>query len=122
MTRDPVAWRVIEQGWSVLDADGGEVGKVDQIVGDVDADIFDGLTVGDGGIVLTRSRYVPAERVAEIYRGEIVLDLSSEQAAQLEPYSQLRSEPLADLAPADAGRGRNQGLGGLLRGWFGGRR
>ena len=60
MTGDPVAWRVIEQGWTVLDADGNEVGKVDQVTGDFNADIFDGITVGDGGTVLTRARYVPS--------------------------------------------------------------
>jgi len=96
---EPVAWRVIERGWRVLDADGNEIGVVNSIVGDVDADIFDGLAVGDGGAVLTRSRYVPAEHVAEIRRGEIALDLSPEEAARLEPYAEPVSEPLADLEP-----------------------
>lgn len=49
---------MIEQGWSVLDATGNEIGKVDQITGDLNADIFDGITVGDGGTVLTRPKYV----------------------------------------------------------------
>jgi uncharacterized protein YrrD len=70
---DPVAWRVVEPGWRVLDADGNEVGKIDEIAGDVEADIFDGFMVGDGGTVLTRSKYVPAEEVAAIYEGEVVL-------------------------------------------------
>ncbi len=101
MTGDPVAWRVIERGWSVLDAAGNEIGKVDQITGDVNADIFDGITVGDGGTVLTRVRYVPSERVAEIREGEIVLDLSPEEAAKLEPFREPISEPLADLTPPE---------------------
>jgi hypothetical protein len=101
MTGDPVAWRVIERGWRVLDAAGNEVGKVDRITGDVEADIFNGIAVGDGGTVLTRSRYVPAEHVAEIREGEIVLDLSPEEVANLEAYQEPISEPLADLAPAD---------------------
>jgi rRNA processing protein Gar1 len=32
---DPVAWRVIEQGWRVVDAEGNVVGYVDQITGDL---------------------------------------------------------------------------------------
>jgi uncharacterized protein YrrD len=99
VTGDPVAWRVIERGWRVWDAAGNEVGKVDRITGDVDADIFNGITVGDGGTVLTRARYVPAEHVAEIREGEIVLDLSPEEVAELEPYREQVSGPLADLAP-----------------------
>lgn len=109
MTGDPVAWRAIERGWSVLDADGNEIGKVGQVTGDLNADIFDGLTVGDGGTVLTRTRYVPAENVAAIYEGEVVLDLHADEAARLEPYSEPVSEPLADLASErdeESGRGR----------------
>ena len=96
---DPVAWRVIEPGWSVLDAAGNEIGKVDQITGDVNGDIFDGITVGDGGTVLTRAKYVPAENVAQILEGQITLDLSPEDAAKLQPYTEPVSEPLADLEP-----------------------
>jgi hypothetical protein len=118
MSSEPVAWRVIEQGWSVLDADGGEVGRVDQVVGDREADIFDGLTIGDGGTVLTRARYVPSEHVARIRRGEVALDLSADDAAKLEPYVEPVAEPLADLAPekeSSAQRGPRGNLGGLLR-------
>jgi len=96
---DPVSWKAIEQGWSVLDAAGDEIGKVDQITGDLNLDIFDGITFGDGGTVLTRARYVPAERVVEILQGEVRLDLSAEQAAQLEPYEEPVVEPLAALEP-----------------------
>jgi uncharacterized protein YrrD len=91
---------VIEPGWSVLDAAGNEIGKVDKITGDVEADIFDGLAIGDGGTVLTRSRYVSAEHVAQILEGQITLDLSPEDAAKLQPYTEPVSEPLADLEPA----------------------
>ena len=114
MTEDPVAWRVIERGWSVLDAAGNEIGKVDQITGDVEADIFDGITVGDGGTVLTRPKYVPSEHVASITRGEIVLDLTPEEVAKLAPYQELTSEPLASLK-ADP----EQASGGLFERLFG---
>lgn len=68
---DPVAWTVIERGWKVLDADGGEVGYVDEVRGDPEADIFDGLNVTKG--LLSGREYVPSERVGEIREGEIRL-------------------------------------------------
>ena len=83
----------------MLDADGNEIGKVDQITGDLNADIFDGITVGDGGTVLTRARYVPAENVAEIREGVIRLDLSPDDAAKLAPYTETVVEPLEALEP-----------------------
>lgn len=136
MRGDPVAWRVIERGWSVVDAEGNEVGKVDQVTGDLEGDIFDGITVGDGGSVLTRARYVPSESVAGIFQGEVVLGLSAAEAAGLEPYQAPVSEPLAALAPEPEAGGRqtpadvaerlglnsNRRLGNLLRERFFGRR
>jgi hypothetical protein len=101
MTGDPVAWQVIEQGWSVLDADGHEIGKVDRVTGDLNADIFNGLTFGDGGTVLTRARYVPAEHVAAISQGEVTLDLHADDVSKLESYTAPVSEPLAELLPAE---------------------
>ena len=62
---DPVAWTVVERGWAVAASDGNEVGKVDQVLGDPEADIFDGLSVGAGAI-LDRPRYVPSEKVGAI--------------------------------------------------------
>ena len=62
---DPVSWLLIEPGWEVVDADGRRVGKVDEVLGEDEADIWDGLTV-DG-------KYVPAEQVASIVEGLITL-------------------------------------------------
>lgn len=104
MAGDPVAWRAIEQGWTVLDADGNAVGSVDQVTGDLNGDIFDGITFGDGGTVLTRARYVPAEQVAAIYEGEVVLRLHADDVARLEPYTAPVSEPLESLIPEEERR------------------
>lgn len=104
MSADPVSWKMIERGWRVLDAEGNEVGEVDQITGDLDADIFDGLTVSDGGSVLTRPRYVASEHVGAIREGEVTLDLSAQAVARLEPYTEPVSEPLEALEPERAGQ------------------
>ena len=47
---DPVAWKVVERGWTVAASDGNEVGKVDQVIGDPEADIFDGLAAATAGL------------------------------------------------------------------------
>ena len=74
---DPVSWMVIEQGWSVVDADGDDVGRIDEVLGDEDADIFNGLQVLTG--VLGTPKYVPAERVGEIVEGRVRLDLKKDE-------------------------------------------
>jgi rRNA processing protein Gar1 len=64
-TPDPVSWLLVEPGWTVVDAEGSKVGKVDEVLGDEQTDIFHGLVV-DG-------REILAENVAEIREGEIRL-------------------------------------------------
>ena len=60
MAGDPVSWLLVEPGWTVVDAHGEKVGKVDEVLGDEQIDIFHGLVV-DGEEIL-------AERVARDQR------------------------------------------------------
>ena len=68
---DPVSWKVVEQGWKVLDEAGERLGHVREITGDPEADIFDGVEVSHG--LLGRTEYIPSERVVDIRRGEVVV-------------------------------------------------
>jgi hypothetical protein len=68
---DPVSWLLVEPGWEVVDADGASVGKVHEVLGDEQRDIFDGLQVSTGA--LSESRYVPAEEVGTIVEGRVQL-------------------------------------------------
>jgi hypothetical protein len=83
---DPVSWLAIERGWQVRDTDGNELGKIGEVTGDANADIFDGLTVSGG--VLGRARYVPSEQVAEIREGMVVVDLGGRSAETLQPFEE----------------------------------
>ena len=74
---DPVSWMMIEQGWSVVDADGEDVGRIDEVLGDPEADIFNGLQVLTG--ILGTPQYVPAERVGEIVEGRVQLELKKDE-------------------------------------------
>jgi len=79
---DPVSWLQIEQGWNVVTSDGVDVGTVAQIEGDKQDDIFDGLAVESGKQI----RYVPGERVGQIFPGQVTLKLGSSDLGTLEPF------------------------------------
>lgn len=81
---DPVAWLVVEAGWEVVSSDGEKVGAVDEVLGDQNADIFDGLAVAPG--VLKKAKYVPSERVGEIVEGRVTLQLTPVEFDALDEY------------------------------------
>lgn len=71
---DPVAWLLIEPGWEVVDASGKEVGKVEEVVGDRESDIFNGLNIATS--LLGKTHYVAAEEVGEITEGRVQIGAS----------------------------------------------
>lgn len=73
---DPVSWMMIEQGWSVVDSEGNDVGRIDEVLGDEEADIFNGLNILKGAI--GTKTYVPAEVVGEIVEGRVQLTLTKD--------------------------------------------
>jgi sporulation protein YlmC with PRC-barrel domain len=83
MSRDPVAWTMIEAGWKVFDAEGDEIGTVYEITGDAEADIFDGLAIEHSG-----RRYVPSEKVGQIFEGEVHLTLTRGEVATLDAFKE----------------------------------
>ena len=80
---DPVAWTVAEKGWKVVGSDGSDLGKVVEVLGDYQADIFDGLRVSGG--LFKGTRYVPSEQVGPIYEGEIHLTIDRGAFERLPP-------------------------------------
>ncbi len=81
---DPAAWIVVERGWEVVSSDGHKVGTVDEMLGDPNADIFDGVAVHPG--LLKKPKYVPAERVGEIVDGRVTLELTKAEFDALDDY------------------------------------
>ena len=65
VTGDPVAWLLIEPGWTVYDANGEKVGKVKQVLADEQADIFHGVLVERG--LLGDEEEIVADRIAGIH-------------------------------------------------------
>jgi hypothetical protein len=83
---EPVSWFLVEKHWNVVGADGEEIGKVEEVVGDSSADIFSGLTVGTG--LLHKAHFVPAELVAEIVDGEVRLSIGKDEFERLDEYKE----------------------------------
>jgi len=91
---DPVSWKAVEKGWAVYDRGGEAAGKVEEIAGDEEADIFDGFGIKTGA--LGAVKYVPAEVVASIAVGEIRLTISAGEVAQL---ADMRAEVEEQIIP-----------------------
>ncbi len=70
---DPISWLLIERGLRVVDRDGAELGRVEDVLGDEDKDIFNGLAIKSSrfGAAL----YLPAERVVSITTDAVEVDL-----------------------------------------------
>jgi hypothetical protein len=84
---DPVAWTVVESGWVVVASDGSEVGKVDKVLGEPEADIFDRLAAG-AGTALDRPVYVPSEQVGAIEDGTVHLTIDADAYGRLTRYEE----------------------------------
>lgn len=96
---DPVSWFMIEPGWKVVDAEGKEIGAVDEVAGDSTNDIFNGLAISTS--LLGKPLYVPAERVAAITEGRIELAMSK---AELQALGEYREPPTtAEILPDKEG-------------------
>jgi hypothetical protein len=96
----PVSWLMIEPGWTVTGADGHDIGRVSEVIGDSSHDIWDGLAVASGP--LSRPKYVAAEQVESIVEGRVTLKLTKAQFDALgeyeEPPTTAEIEP--EAAPA----------------------
>jgi hypothetical protein len=126
---DPVSWLMIEPGWHVVSADGEDVGRVEAVTGDSNADIFDGLAIASG--MVARPRYVPAEQVGEITDGQVHLKLDKAAIEQLGEYDvpaaeiDVEPEKASVLQRAEAGlvhpneREHRTGLMRRVLDWFG---
>ena len=79
---NPISYLVLADGTPVLASDGQEVGRVEHVLADADADVFDGIIVdmraGPGG-----HRFADADQVDAIHEHGVVLALDADAAARL---------------------------------------
>jgi hypothetical protein len=84
-----VAWIAIDRGAVVVAADGSEIGKVNEVAGDEEHDIFDGLAVKHSRF--RADRYIASERVKAIWPDRVETDLSAQEAESLPEYRESRT-------------------------------
>lgn len=90
----PGSYLALEPGTPVYSSDGQELGKVEHVLADADADIFDGLVI-DTSVLPGGHRFADAPRVAEIFERGVVLGLAAQDAERL-------PEPSANPAVMEA--------------------
>jgi uncharacterized protein YrrD len=106
--RPQIAWKAIEGRTPVFSTEGEAVGKVSQVVGDPEADVFTGLAVSLGAF--ERDRFVASEHVRGIWADRIDVALPR---AEIERLSAYEEAPTVRWLP---------GRAGFFRRLFGGRR
>jgi hypothetical protein len=82
---DQVSWKAIEPGAKVFSSEGEAVGKVSQVVGDANADVFTGLALSIE--TFGHDRFVASERVAGIYPDRIDLALTKQEIERLPEHT-----------------------------------
>ena len=93
----PVSWKTIERDAVVVSSDGEEAGRVAEVAGDPEADIFNGLVLSLG--TLGKDRYLPAERVLGIWPQRVEVDATADELRALPAYE----EPVAEhVVPRDS--------------------
>ena len=68
----PSSYLALEPGAPIYSCDGEKVGKVERVLREPDADIFEGITL-DG------DRFVKGEQVEEIFEGGVLLKIEAQQ-------------------------------------------
>jgi hypothetical protein len=85
-----ISWKTIEKGARVIASDDQELGKVAEIAGDTEADIFSGLVVSLSR--LSSNRFLPSERVTGIWPDRVTTSIASDEVESLAEYE----EPVAE--------------------------
>ena len=84
----PASYLTLEEGAAVVSSDGERIGRVEEVLADTQADVFDGIVIGRGPLGLDR-RYVDADHVDRIHERGVVLAITATAAAALpEPRRQ----------------------------------
>jgi uncharacterized protein YrrD len=92
---NPISYLVLADGTPVMTSDGEEVGRVEHVLADPDADVFDGVIVdmraGPGG-----HRFADADKVDAIYERGVVLSVDADGASTLPEPSENPATMAAD--------------------------
>ena len=85
-----ISYLTLEKGTPVFAADGEEIGKVHEVVADLQTDIFDGLAI-ERGLLPGHRHYVDAELIDRIHERGVLLTIDAAAAEGL-PASERSAE------------------------------
>src|SRR5919109_1284024 len=94
----PASYLILEKGVPAFSSDGAPVGKVEHVLADPDADVFDGIVL-DTSVLPGGHRFVDATQVDEIYERGVVLTLDRDAAERLPVPSE--NPGAIDVGPDD---------------------
>jgi hypothetical protein len=94
----PASYLTLEKGAAVLARDGARIGRVEHVLADPDADIFDGIVL-DTSVLPGGHRFVDASQVDEVYERGVVLTVDAEAAQSLPEPSE--TPATVDVGPED---------------------
>jgi hypothetical protein len=89
---NPASYLVLADGTPVLSSDGEELGTVEHVLADADADVFDGVIVD----LRPGHRFADASQIEAIYERGVLLAMSADAAERL-------PEPAENPAVLDSG-------------------
>jgi uncharacterized protein YrrD len=78
----PTSYLVLTDGTDVYSSDGEALGKVEHVLSDSDADIFDGIVI-DTSVLPGGHRFVDAPQIDRIYERGVVLTVDAAAAEKL---------------------------------------
>jgi hypothetical protein len=109
-----ISWKSIEHDWAVECSDGETIGKVFLVVGDENADIFDGLAITQhGGFAfhnyVDRPHYIEAAKVGEIDdSGRVSLTITADEARSLPLHDPPASAEISSEESSIVDRARDE--------------
>jgi hypothetical protein len=78
----PISYLALDEGVPVYSSDGKEVGRVEHVLADADADIFDGVIL-DRSVLPGGHRFADASLVDELHERGVVLSVDAAGAERL---------------------------------------
>ncbi len=69
----PISYLVLEKGTDVYTSDGKKHGKVNEVLADLQRDIFEGIVVDPMPLIPGDLKEIPADRVEAIYERGVVI-------------------------------------------------
>jgi len=97
----PIAYLALEEGTPVYDREGGQIGVVEHILGDLTADVFDGVIVHTKPLP-GKHLFADVDQIAELRERGVVLSVDRDQLHEPSERPDRRHAPDTVQRPLEA--------------------